>query len=331
MVTDPGTGKVLAMVSLPTYDPGDLSGVKDVAVFNNNAVSTPYEAGSIIKTLTLAAGIDKNVVQPNSTYNNTDYIRVEDRTISNATKGQTGTITMQDALNYSLNTGMVTVAQRLGDGANITVEARNTMYEYFYNKLGLGKVTGIELANEAQGTVVPPTDPDGGAVRYSNMSFGQGMDVTMVQVCAAFGAVINGGTYYQPTIVTGKVTSDGEFEPSAAKPARSGVIKEDTSDKVREMVYEARNKFYSGQDKPGYYVGGKTGTSQTLEDGLYVDNQTVGTYLGFGGARDEPPKYVIMVQVSGKNMNLVGNRDAMPIFTDISNWMIDYMKLPPKG
>jgi cell division protein FtsI (penicillin-binding protein 3)/stage V sporulation protein D (sporulation-specific penicillin-binding protein) len=99
------------------------------------------------------------------------------------------------------------------------------------------------------------------------------------------------------------------------------------------MIHEARSAFYSGNDTPGYYVGGKTGTSQTLRNGQYVDNETVGTYLGFGGndSSSTGPKYVIMVQVSGKNMNLAGNKDAMPIFTDISNWMLDYMKLQPKG
>lgn len=335
MVMDPESGKVLAMANFPTYNPGDLSSVSDVSVFNNDTVSAPYEPGSDIKTLTMATGIDKNVVQPNSTYDNTDYINVQGTVITNATKGQTGNITFQHALNYSLNTGFVTVAERLGDGQHITLGARNTMYDYFHDKLGLGKLTGIEVANEQPGIVIPPTDPDGGAVRYSNMSFGQGLDVTMVQVCAAFSTIVNGGTYYQPTVLAGTMDGDGmdpsDFQPAAPKPSRSGVIKPETSAKMRDMIHTARDAFYSGQDKPGYYIGGKTGTSQTLENGHYVDNQTVGTYLGFGGAIGGKPKYVIMVQVSGKNMNLAGNKDAMPIFTDISNWLLDYMRVQPKG
>jgi cell division protein FtsI (penicillin-binding protein 3) len=331
MVMDPQSGKVLAMANLPTFNPAELNKVTDLSAFNNDTVSAPYEPGSDVKTLTMATGIDKNVVQPDSTYDNTDYIHIEDRTISNATKGQTGNITFQHALNYSLNTGFVTVAERLGDGNSITYGARQTMYQYFHDKLGLGKLTGIEVANEAPGTVIPPTDPDGGAVRYSNMAFGQGLDVTMVQVCAAFSTVVNGGTYYQPTVLAGTVTGDGTFVPAPQKPSRSNVIKLNTSNEMKKMIHDARDAFYSGRDKPGYYIGGKTGTSQTIENGRYVDNQTVGTYLGFGGGRSETPKYVIMVQVSGKNMNLAGNTDAMPIFTDISNWMLDYMKLQPKG
>lgn len=330
MVMDPQSGKIMAMANLPTYKPAEYNTVQDAAAFNNSTISEPYEAGSDIKTLTVATGLDKGVIEPDSTYNNTDYITVGDKVISNATKGQTGNITIQHALNYSLNTGMVTVAERLGDGVNINLNARNTMYQYFHDKFRLGQTTGIELANEAKGTIIPPTDPDGGAVRYSNMAFGQGMDVTIMQVCAAFSTIINGGTYYTPSVVGGTMSDDGtNFTPAAAKPSQKNVISQVASDKVRNMIHEARSTFYAGTDRPGYFIGGKTGTSQTLINGNYDNNQTIGTYLGFGGV--DQPKYVIMVEVSGKNMNLVGNKDAMPIFTDISNWMLNYLKLQPKG
>lgn len=334
LVMDPQTGKVLAMANLPTYNPGEYGKVQDAAAFNNETISVPYEPGSDIKTITMTTGVDKGVVGPESTYNNTDYITVDDATITNATKGQTGNITLQHALNYSLNTGFVTVAQRLGDGKSINWQARSTMYDYFYNKLRLGQMTGIELANEQPGIIIPPSDPQGNAVRYSNMSFGQGLDVTMLQVSAAFSAVVNGGTYHTPSIVAGSMNDDGDvFTPAAAKPSYQGVIKPSTSDTMRRMIHDARSAFYAGKDKHGYYIGGKTGTSQTIENGRYVDNQTVGTYLGFGGDSNSAggPKYVIMVQVSGKNMNLQGGLDAMPIFTDISNWLLSYMKLQPKG
>jgi cell division protein FtsI/penicillin-binding protein 2 len=330
IVMDPQTGHVLAMANQPTYSPAEFNKVQDAAAFNNAVVTVPYEPGSDIKTLTVATGLDKNVIKPDSTYNNTDYIKVEDRTISNATKGQTGNITIQHALNYSLNTGMVTVAERLGDGQQITRQARDTMYTYYHDRFGFGELTGIEVAGEQPGIVIPPTSSEGNAVRYSNMSFGQGMDLTMVQVASAFSSIINGGTYYQPTVVAGMMNDDlSKFRPQTPKVVRQGVIAPETSNTIREMVHQARAVFYAAKDKPGYYVGGKTGTSQTLENGHYVDNQTVGTYLGFGGT--DAPRYVIMVQVSGKGMNLAGNTDAMPIFTDISNWMIDYLKLQPKG
>lgn len=331
MIMDPQTGKIMAMANLPTYKPAEFNKVEDAAAFNNGTISTPYEPGSDIKALTVATGLDKGVIEPGSTFNNTDYVKVEDRTISNATKGQTGNITMQTALNYSLNTGMIEIMKKLGDGNSITLGARNTLYEYFHDRWGMGEKTGVELAGEAKGTVISPKDQDGGAVRYSNMSFGQGMDVTMVQVCAAFSTIINGGSYYFPTVIAGRMDTEKGFIEQPIKTPKTNVISPTTSVKARAMVHEARAVFYAKSDKPGYYVGGKTGTSQTIRDGVYVDDETVGTYLGFGGSSEDKPRYVIMVQVSGKGMNLAGNKDAMPIFTDISNWMIDYLKLQPKG
>lgn len=334
MVMDPQSGKVMAMANFPTYNPGEYYNVKDAATFNNGTVSEPYEAGSVIKTLTMATGIDKGVVAPDSTYYNTDSIKVEGETIKNATKGHTGNITYQKAMNYSLNTGFVTIAQLLGNGSYITRQARDTIYAYFHDRFGLGELTGIELAGEEKGIIRSPKDEYGGAVQYSNMVFGQGMNVTMVQVCAAFSAIINGGNYYSPTVVAGTLSDDGtQFEKATPKTSRAGIVSPKTSDQVRQMVLDARREFYANRDTQGFYVGGKTGTSETLQDSGYVDDVTVGSYLGFGGdaSSSDGPKYVIMVRVSGKNLNLGGSTDAMPIFTDISNWMIDYMKLQPKG
>lgn len=333
IVMNPQTGQVMAMANLPTYRPAEYNKVTDAAAFNNGTVSEPYEAGSVIKLLTMAVGMDKGVAQPDSTYVNTDRIQVEDEVITNATKGQTGRITFQRAMNYSLNTGFVTIAQLLGNGSYITLDARRTIYDYFHNKFGLGQRTGIELAGEAAGILRQPNTV-GAAVQYSNMVFGQGMNVTMVQVAAAFSAAINGGTYYQPTVVAGEVKDDTRtFTKAAPNVVRTGVISADTSNKVRTMAHDARSAFYSKADRAGFYVGGKTGTSETLQDSGYVDDVTVGTYLGYGGVGNgsNDPKYVIMVRVSGKDLNLGGNTDAMPIFTDISNWMLDYLKLHPKG
>ena len=329
IVVDPQTGRIMAMANIPTFEPSKFNEVQDAAVFNNGVVSAPYEPGSDVKTLTMATGIDKGVVTPNATYVNTDYIQIDDRTITNATLGQTGTITFQHALEWSLNTGFVTVAERLGDGKSINREARDTMYDYFYNRFHLGQLTGVEVAGEVAGTIIPPTAADGNAVRYSNMAFGQGLDVTMVQVAAAFSSIVNSGKYYTPTVLAGVVDKNGRYIPNKTTTPSTPITKS-TADQVREMTHLARNAFFSSVDKPGYYIGGKTGTSQVIKDGVYSTDETIGTYLGYGGS-DELSRYVIMVQVSGDHKTLQGARDALPIFTDISNWMLDYIKLQPKG
>jgi stage V sporulation protein D (sporulation-specific penicillin-binding protein) len=334
LVMDPNTGKVLAMANNPTFDPANYGQTADAADFNNDTISSPYEPGSDVKTYTLATGIDKGVVKASDTYNNTDHIKVDDITVSNASLGHTGNITFQTALLYSLNTGFVTVAERLGDGKNITKSARDVMYDYFHNRLGLGSLTGIELANEQPGTVISPDDPSGqgNAVRYSNMAFGQGLDATIVQVASGFSALVNGGNYYKPTIINGYMDTDGTFKQvPTPTPIRTNVVKKTTSDQVKEAIREARAESFGRTDKQGYYIGGKTGTSQVIINGQYSNTETVGTYLGFGGSSEDTPRYVIMVEVSGKDQILGGAQQALPIFTDISNWMLDYLKIQPKG
>lgn len=329
LVMNPNNGQIIAMANFPSYEPAKFNQVRNAAYFNNAVISAPYEPASVIKTFTLATGIDKKAITPSSTYYNTDSIRVADATIRNTFLGVTGTITMQDVLNNSLNTGTVTVAQRLGDGTNITRGARDTMYEYFYNRFGLGRTTGVELANESSGLVIAPDQAEGNAVRYSNMTFGQGLDVTMLQVATGFSSVINGGVYYQPTIIAGTL-KDEELQRHDAKQIRHTVAT-DTSAAMRGMLVKARSSvaYMKDADKKGYTIGGKTGTAETLKNGRYVKTETIGTYLGFGGT--DRPEYVIMVRVSAPNRNLEGGLHASPIFTDMSNWMIDYLQIPPKG
>lgn len=329
MVMDPQSGKIMAMANIPTYNPENFTQVKDPAAFNNAVISSPYEPGSVMKTFTVATGIDTGTIKPNSTYVNTDRIHAGGITVTNESKGQTGEITMQHALNWSLNTGMVTIAKRLGDGDHITRQARDTMYSYLHDRFRLGQLTGVALTNEVAGIVPKPTIV-GAEAQYATMTFGQGMNLTMIQVCSGFSAMINGGRYYAPSIIAGSMSGDDdEFVPVETKLIDEHVIKPSTSNQARKMIVKARQAFYAGNDRKGYMIGGKTGTSQTIVNGKYVDDQTIATYLGFGG--DTEPRYVIMVKVSGKDMNLTGARAAMPIFTDISNWLIDYLKLQPKG
>ena len=327
IVMDPQTGKIMVMANYPTYNPSEYSKVQDGSVFSNGTTSSAYENGSVIKSLTMAMGIDTGVASASATYYNKDYVEIEDRTIKNAVLGHTGTITFQTAMNYSLNTGMVEIASRLG-GGQINKTARDTMYDYYHNRFGLGEKTGVEIYEE-KGTVISPEESEGNAVRYSNMSFGQGMNTTMIQTASAFSSIINGGTLYKASVLNGEVDSDGNFKESSSEIRKDNVVKSTTSDQIREILVTARHSVGTNNDLAGYQVGGKTGTSQTIENGVYVDDQTIGSYLGFGG--NSTPKFVIMVSVSGAGQNLQGAQDAGPIFTELSNWMLTYLKIQPEG
>ena len=327
IVMDPQTGKVMAMANYPTYNPAEFSTVTDVSVFTNGTTTSAYENGSVIKSLTMAMGIDTGVASPSDTYYNKDFVEIEDRTIKNAVLGHTGMVTFQTAMNYSLNTGMVEIASRLG-GGQINKTARDTMYNYYHDRFGLGEKTGVEVYEE-KGTVISPENAEGNAVRYSNMSFGQGMNTTMIQTASAFSSIINGGTLYKASVINGEITSSGEYKQADAEVRQENVIKSTTSDQIRDVLVTARNSVGTTNDLAGYRVGGKTGTSQTIENGVYVDDQTIGSYLGFGG--NNTPKFVIMVAVSGAGQNLQGVQDAGPIFTELSNWMLTYLKIQPEG
>lgn len=332
VVMDPKTGQVKAMANLPTYDPAKYGEVEDGTVFTNGVVSDPYEAGSVIKTLSVGAGLGTGDITKHSTFNNTGVVVVDGFAIRNVEEDPIfPNTTMTDVLQYSLNTGVVYVLQQMG-GGEINEQARTKLYKYYTDKYRFGRVTGIEQAGEAAGSIVGPNEGYGRNVRYANMAFGQAMDVTMIQVASAFSAAVNGGTYYQPTVVAGTLGADGRITPKQPHVVVDDVFTQEQSRTLREMIWQGRVRgFFSDVDPEGFMVGGKTGTSQVIdpETGRYSDDKETGSYLGFGGV--DEPEYVIMVRVLDPNVaGYAGTSAAGPIFNEMSNWMLKYLKLQPK-
>ena len=333
VVMDPNTGAIKAMANLPTFDPGKYYDVGDDAYqkFQNRVVSDQYEAGSVIKVLTMATGLDSGVINKDTRFNNTGTVQVDDATIKNVEQDVNGSRSMTDILKYSLNTGVVYILSQLG-GGNINAQARERLYSYFTDHFGFGGLTGIEQSGEGTGSIYGPHTEQGNDVRYSNMSFGQGMGVTMIQVASAFSSIINGGNYFKPHVVEGSMDGSGAIKAAAPKPERSNVVSAATANTIRQMTYTALKETpaIASLNRPGYNIGGKTGTSQTIDPktGKYTDVNTVGSYLGYGG--DDTPKYVIMVRVDDPNTaGFSGAAAAAPIFSDISNWLIDYYNIKP--
>ena len=331
IVLKPDSGEVLAMANYPTFSPAEYYKVTDARAFSNTATMAPYEPASVIKTFTFATAIDRGVVSSSTVFQNTDCVSVADRTMCNTLKGLGGPTSMQSVLNNSLNVGTIFAARQLGDGKSVNLQARQIMYEYFHDKFGLGEKTGIELSEEG-GYIYPPDSAEGNEVRYSAMTYGQSLSLTMIQVAAGFSSVINGGEYYKPSLIAGTMDSQKNMTSVENKPIRR-TISEATSSEMKSMLVAARNSSWMGKsDTKGYTIGGKTGTAETISStGEYTQHETVATYIGFGGT--DTPEYVIMVRVAapGKGLNLEGGLHAGPIFTNISNWMIDYKKLAPRG
>ncbi|HEX9679261.1 MAG TPA: penicillin-binding protein 2 [Candidatus Saccharimonadales bacterium] len=330
IVIDPSSGAILAMANYPSYAPAKFSAVKDAAVYLNGVVSTPYEVGSVAKPFTMSAGLNEGKITPQSTYFDAGFVQVDDKRIENA--GVSGGVsrTMTEVIQKSVNTGVVHVLKELGGADQVNQTGRNVLFDYFTKHYGFGSLTGVEQAAEAAGVLYAPDSGEGNNVKYANMTFGQGMTLTMLQTVAAYSALVNGGTYFQPYLVHSRIDRlSGDDMVSAPKALRT-VVSDKTSRQIRAMmekVVQLGGGFSA--KRAGYIIGGKTGTSQKLAaDGTYSDYLETGSFLGFGAG--DKPAYVIMIKVDEPGIpGYAGTVAAAPIFANISNQIIDYYRLSP--
>lgn len=332
LVMEPDTGKIVAMANLPNYDLSNYSDVDDASAYINFTTEVPYEPASVCKSLSFSAAINEGVMTSSTTYFNQGYEIVDDWKIQNAEQRSMlyGTIDMKTALYWSLNTGSIYALKLLGGNPSaINQTGREKLYDYYYNKFRLGQITGIEII-EAEGFIPDPNEGWGRDSVYANMTFGQNLGVTMVQVASAFSAVVNGGYWRTPTIIEGNLVGN-EIVPLETEKVEDKILSDETSAMMREMLVNNRNyKVNGGIDRAGYSVGGKSGTAQVIKDGAYDDtmSETVGTYIGYVASKDEMPQYVIMVKMSGEGAYLDGGI-ASNLFDTVSNYIIDYYKIKP--
>ena len=156
IVMDPKTGAVKAMVNYPSYDPNNYQVVTEYDKFMNNSVNTVFEPGSGFKAITMAAGLDTGKVKPDTKYDDTGEVQIDDKTIKNADNHRFGISNMTDVIQKSLNTGVVFILKQLGTDPNrITTKGKEILHDYI-KKFGFGEKTGIELAGEAKGVIKDP-------------------------------------------------------------------------------------------------------------------------------------------------------------------------------
>ena len=359
LVMNPNTGEILAMVNYPGYDPAHYGNVTDASVYRNYVLDDPYEPASICKSFAFSAAINEGVMTADTTYFNKHYEEIDDWKIWNAEKRDLvyGTLTMREALYWSLNTGSIHALKLLGGNPNqITQQGREKLFDYYYNKFRLGHATGVEL-DEAEGFIPDPNEGYGRDSTYANMTFGQNLGITMLQTATAFSAVINGGTWRTPSVVKGELV-DGEIVPlnetstdgstsaqtqgdkteeattaGAPKKVEDKILSDETSAMMRSMlIYNREYLVRGGVDRPGYDVGGKSGTAQVIRNGAYDDTfaELVGSYIGFVATSGEMPQYVIMTRMWGEGQS-IDSKEAMDLFGSLSHFLIDYLKIKPGG
>ncbi|HET7528658.1 MAG TPA: penicillin-binding protein 2, partial [Candidatus Saccharimonadales bacterium] len=235
VIMDPYSGSIKAMANYPTFDPAKFYDVKDISAFNNLAVSSPLEVGSIMKTLTVSTGLDNGAITPDTTYQDPGYVTIDGATIKNVLDIPHSPTSIRDVLKYSLNTGAVHVLKELG-GGQFNQKGRDILYDYFTNHFGLGDVTGVDLPNESPGVVHGPDKGSALNLQYANMAFGQGLTATILQMASALSSVINGGTYYQPHLVDNYSESGGKTIYTPSKAVRHNVVKPKTGDELRTLM-----------------------------------------------------------------------------------------------
>jgi cell division protein FtsI/penicillin-binding protein 2 len=333
-VMEAKTGAIKAMANYPTYNPGEFYKVEDAAVFNNTNVSAPYEIGSVMKPLTMAAALDKGVINANSSFYDKGFFKIDDATVSNVEEaGGAGQRSMADILRLSLNTGATWLLMQMG-GGSINEQARTTWHDYMVNRYRFSKTTNIEQGYEGEGIVPDPNKGYGLDIQYANTSFGQGMTATPVQTGAALASVLNGGTYYRPRLVSEVIMADGTEEKKEPEVVARGIVSQAAGKTVQDFMVNVMNNnhtVYGFKLRPNYLVGAKTGTAQIPKPGGgYYDDRYNGSFTGFIGG--DEVKYVVVVRVNEpKVVGYAGSKAAGPIFAATADMLIDNFNVLPKS
>jgi cell division protein FtsI/penicillin-binding protein 2 len=318
VVMDPRTGRILSMASYPQFNPNEYSKVDDISLFMNPAVSLPYEAGSVMKAVTEAIGLEDGKISPDSTYVDTGSVTEGGFTIHNSDKKVYGLQTMTNALEESLNTGMIHIERLVG----------NKKFLDYFKRFGFGEKTGIELPAELGGSIRNLSDIHNN-VQFYTASFGQGVTVTPLQLVTAYSALANGGKLMKPRIVEKIIHAGGREEEVASQEVRR-VVSEDTAKKMGVMLRSVvTNGHGKKADVPGYLVVGKTGTAQVAKtDGLgYQDGKNIGTFVGYAPLND--PQFVVLVKMVNPKGVVWAESSAAPTFQKIMKFLLEYSKIQP--
>lgn len=316
IIMDPHTGAIIAMCATPDFEPAEYN-KHDVKTYSNPTIFTPFEPGSTFKAITMAMGLDKELVSPNSTFVDTGQVKIGPYTIKNSDLKSHGKQTMSQVLDESLNTGAIHVARKVG---------REEFREYV-KKFGFGAKTGIELDKETPGNIRSLQDKN--EIYLATASFGQGLTVTPLQLTNAYAALANGGNLMQPYIVDAIVKPDGTRLQTKPKVVRR-VISERASTLISGMLVNVVRKGHGKRaGVPYYYVGGKTGTAQvSRRDGRgYESSETIGSFAGF--APVDNPKFVMLVKIDHPRSVQWAESSAAPLFGDLAKFLLNYYEVPP--
>lgn len=336
IIMNPNNGEILAMASYPSYDlnnPKDLSAyyteeeIKEMQdnntyydtlnqLWRNFCISDTYEPGSTAKTITIATGLETGKITGNETYQCAGGLQVADHYIRCNVRSGHGTLDVSGALEQSCNVALMEMGEAIG--------VKNMIkYENIFN---LGLKTNIDLAGEARTASLVYNESTMGESELATSSFGQGFNVTMIEMAAAFSSIVNGGYYYEPHVVSKITNSTGDTVRNIEPRVLKQTISETTSAQMRQYLYAAVAEGTGKSARPaGYAIGGKTGTAEKVPRD---HKHYVVSFIGCAPADD--PQIVIYVVVDEPNAEGQGQAHATfatGIVKNILSEVLPYMHI----
>lgn len=314
-VMDPNDGRVLAMASLPSYDPLDYQKYND-SLFKNPVITDTFEPGSIFKVIVMASGIDSGEISPDTKCDICDGpLKIDKFTIKTWNNEYTKDITMTDVIIHSDNVGMSFIGQKLG---------ADKLYDYL-SSFGIGKKTGVDL----QGEVIAKMRDKGtwNIVDLATATFGQGVAVTGIQMLRAVSVIANGGFLIHPHVVTELRGSDWSEKIKIEDSTR--IISEKAAKETSLMMVEAVNQGEAKWAKPKGFdnIAGKTGTAQIPVAGHYDPTNTNHSFIGF--APFDKPKMIMLVTLKSPQSSPWAAETAAPLWFSISKELFPYLGVTP--
>lgn len=321
IIMDPKTGEIYAMSVHPTFDLNEFGAQKNPSIFANALVENVYEMGSIIKPLTMAAGLDSGVIVPESTYNDTGRLEIDGKTISNFDGKARGTVPMQEILSQSLNLGVSFIATKMGS---------SSMREYFLDKYKFNEETGIDLPGEVHGLTENLTRRGARAVEYDTASFGQGIALTPIATVRALASLANGGFLVTPHLVRA-VHYDAGPTLEKAWNHDERILEQKTTEEVSRMLTKVVDEaLMKGTIKiPGYSVAAKTGTAQIANPNAsgYYPDRYLHSFFGYFPSYDA--KFVVFLFALEPNGAEYASQTLAEPFHALTKFLINYYAVPP--
>jgi cell division protein FtsI (penicillin-binding protein 3) len=317
VVLSPSTGEVLAMANVPRFNPNIYAEYHE-AVRRNRCVTHPYEPGSIIKPLLVGAAIEEGVLKPMDIIfcENGSY-RILDKTIHDV--GRHGWLSLRKIIQRSSNIGAAKVGLSLG---------AEKLYSY-YDRFGLGRLTGIDYPGEAPGIMRPSRMWS--RLELATISFGQGISSTALQLAAAFASVANEGGLMKPYLVKEILDAEGNTVEQRRPACIGQVISPKTAQQITKMLMDVVSENGTGYRAAvdGYRVAGKTGTAQKadLRAGGYQPGRYVASFVGYVPAED--PSLCILIMLEEPQGNVLGGQVAAPVFREIARDSLGILGIYP--